>query len=323
MWPFRKKSTPATDEPEIYFDPYRGDPRARELRQAAEAQDWAAVRRIFDGPLSDRDYAFHVDLVAGAPGAREWIEGVRRDHPDETLPLLVQGADFIDWAWELRGSGYADTVAPESWPTIRKRLAMAENCFDEALARDPKCTEALYRLIGLAKTRQRGQAEVRQRFEALIAVAPMHANGHSSMLDALAPKWGGSTEAMLAFARERAAEGPGTTLPALIAEAHLEEFLRRSPDGTEYMEQPEVGDELVHAAEQSIWHPQFAPAGGSVMLLNRFAYAFSLADRFAEAERCFERIGDRLVTRYPWHYGGRPGTVFLEMRAYVRGQLED
>ena len=41
-------------------------------------------------------------------------------------------------------------------------------------------------------------------------------------------------------ARERAAAYPGTGLPSLIAEAHIEEWLSRKRDN-EYLEQPEVG----------------------------------------------------------------------------------
>lgn len=316
MWPFRRKQSAVE---RVVIDPFRHDPVAHRVREAMTARDWDTVRRVFGEPLADHRRSFYLDIAAESPGVRDWIDDVIRAHPDETLPLLVRGVNFIDWAWELRGSGYSNTVAEDKWATIRKRLKLAEDSFDEAVALDPKCVDALEWLIVLANSRSLGQAEKWRRFEALIAVAPAHPAGHSAMLQAVAPKWGGSIEEMFRYARERAATGPGTSLPSLIAKAHLEEWLRRD-DGNEYMERPEVGEELAHAAAQSIWHLDFD--GDSVGLHNTFGYAFALADRFAEAERCFALIGDDHVTRQPWSYGGRPEEVYPRMRDYVRSRLD-
>lgn len=321
MWPFRKKRTPDPEGPTIVIDPFQRDPIARQVHDAMAARDWDTVRRVFDGPLTEHQRSRYLDAATHAPGVPEWIETVCRDHPAATLPLLVRGINAIFWAWELRGSGYAHTVAQDKWATIGQRLKLAENCLDEVVERDPACAEAREYLISLAMARSLGMEEKWKRFEALVAVAPTHDGGHRAMLQALAAKWGGSTEEMFRFARERAAFAPGTALPGLIAQAHLEEWLRRD-DGDAYMEQAEVGEELVHAAEQSIWHPAFEPAGGTVALLNTFAYALSLADRFTEAERCYARIGDDLVTAHPWDYYGHPVRKFIAMRDYVRSRLD-
>jgi hypothetical protein len=87
------------------------------------------------------------------------------------------------------------------------------------------------------------------------------------------------------------------------------------------MERPEVGDELAVMAQQSIWHPDYRETIKTPALWNDFAMAFSLADRFPEAERCFERIGDTLVTRQPWAYRGKAERSFLKLRSYVRDNL--
>ena len=82
------------------------------------------------------------------------------------------------------------------------------------------------------------------------------------------------------------------------------------------MEQREVGDELLAAAEQSIWHPDYRRTLATPHLWNRFALAFSLADRFQEARHCFDLIGDAYFTD-----GGWTPSYFLKLGDYVDSKL--
>ncbi|MFC7244463.1 hypothetical protein ACFQO7_18460 [Catellatospora aurea] len=324
MWPFRKKKAvvaPAAPKPEMTFDPFLGDADARRLSRLLGDRDWAAARTIIDDP-DPRRHAFYVSIASTKSGLMEWIDDAVRSDPEPTLPLLVKGKAAIDWAWEARGSGYADSVAEDAWKVVRQRLLLAENCLDDVLDRDPTNVEALAAKVTLASARSKGLEEIRSRFAAVIAVAPTHQNAHWSMLQALCRKWHGSSELMFEFARERAAAYPGTGLPVLIAEAHLEEWLSRKRD-YEYLEQPEVGAELRAAAEQSIWHPGFPEGPRTAVIWNTFAMAFAMGDHYPEAERCFAHIGDNLATRSPWSYWGKPGRAFLKFRDRTRDKLAE
>jgi hypothetical protein len=326
MWPFRKKQPqPATalpQNPGITVDLLLGDPSAHQLRGALTVGDWTAARAILARPANAEHAALLMRTAAGTSGVQQWIEGAIRDDPQSIYPLLVRGAHAVLWAWEARGTGRSGTVGEEQWKIWFARLKLAENCLDEVLERDPACAEAWHYLVILGRARQLSFDERWLRFDHLIALEPTHSMGHVQMLNNVMAKWSGSDEQMFAFARDRAARYPGTALPGLIVAAHLEH--RFANGGNEYLERQEIGDELVEAGRQSIWHPDFRQTATTPLLWNRFAHAFARADRFAEAAWCFERIGDHLVTD---EFGGASGVVedivanYVHWRNYVRSRL--
>ncbi|WP_155371979.1 tetratricopeptide repeat protein [Catellatospora vulcania] len=323
MWPFRKKVRAAPEEspPEITIDPFLGDADARRLSMHLGNRDWAAARAIVMNP-DPVLHGYYAGIASTKSGLMEWIDDAVRSDPDPTVPLLVKGLAAISWAWDARGSGYASSVTEEGWKLFRQRLVLAENCLDEVLDRDPGNVKALAGLITLASARSKGLAEIQRRFDAVIAIDPTNESAHATMLQAVCRKWSGSSELMFRFARERAAAFPGTGLPGLIAEAHIEEWLSRKKED-EYLEQREVGDELVAAAESSIWHPDYRRTPNTPYVWNAFAMAFALGDHFTEAERCFALIGDAFVTDDPWYYHGKAERSFVKLRDYTRYHLAE
>lgn len=309
MWPFRRKAT----APPISIDPFLGDPEARRLSDALAKHDWTACREILNTRDSDR-LSFYMEIAADAPGVQDWIEGPIRDEPQSTLPLLVRGAHAVFWAWEARGTGLSDSVSREQWNVWFKRLKLAEDCLDEVIERDPTCVEAWHYLVILGRARQLPIEERWRRFNALVEIDPHHLYGHEQMLSNLMAKWSGSSELMFDFAHSRSAGAAGTSIPVLIALAHLEHRIRNG--GSDYMERPEVGEELVAAAQQSIWHPAYRRSIVTPTVWNAFALAFALADRFGEANRLFDEIGDDLVSERPWNSVDH----FLRLREYVRAR---
>ena len=326
MWPFRKKRAQAANtvpaHPEITVDPFLGDPGAAALRSALTAQDWATARAVLAGHPDADHLSLLMRVAAQTQGIQEWIEGPIRDDAQSIFPLLVRGSHAVYWAWQARGTGMAGSVGDDQWRVWFSRLKLAENCLDEVLERDPACAEAWHYLVILGRARQLPFEERWYRFTNLIELQPTHYLGHTQMLNNLMAKWSGSTEQMFEFARDRAASHPGTALPALIAAAHLEH--RYSAGGNEYMERKEVGDELVEAAQQSIWHPEYRPTAITPLLWNRFAHAFAVADRYPEADWCFQRIADRLVTEeFEGSSSGDAATAanYAYWRDYVRARL--
>ncbi|GIJ80579.1 hypothetical protein [Micromonospora phaseoli] len=75
--------------------------------------------------------------------------------------------------------------------------------------------------------------------------------------------------------------------------------------------------ELVDAAENSIFHPDYIPAGpGWAPRVSTFAMAFELADEFDAARHAFALL-DGLVTEWPWQILGDPVEKFTGSRDYV------
>jgi hypothetical protein len=318
---FRTKKALA---PAIVINNWFGDPQAQRIEAAFAARDWTTARGILTGAATSEHFARYIVIAADAEGLEEWIAGPIRDEPGSALPLLLRGARYVYWAWEARGSGLANTVGQNAWKTWFKRLKVAEDSLDEALEKDPTCVEAWHWLIVLGRARQVSKEERWRRFDGLTALDPTHYYGHAQMLEALMPKWSGSSEEMFAFARSRAQGAPGTGLPVLVASAHLEQRFVEGGSARAYTRRPEVAEEIVQAAYQSIWHPSYQRSALTPLLLNEFAYAFSYADRYVEAERLFQEIGDDGVTPSPWQYERMPADeLFLSLRGYVRESLSE
>jgi hypothetical protein len=323
----RKQASGPAPQVGPVIDKCQGDPGARHLRAAMERRDWPTARDFLSSVTDRDDLAFYVSICADVPGVQDWIGQWVAAEPQSTLPLLVQGAHGVYWAWEARGSAYTEHTQQEQFDLFFKRLKFAENCLDDVADRDPYDTTARAFLLTSGVGRQVDLAEQQRRFSEVIKRHPQHKWAHGAMQQYLCEKWFGSHDQMFAFARETARYAPpGSSLHGGIAEAHIERYLdlSRTGGGAAYMEQPEVGAELVAAAEQSVFHPAHQRRPGWPRLFNSFAFALHLSDQYQAAYRLYRIIGDEYITEHPWDYynADRPVDYFLSLRQPLYAWIE-
>jgi hypothetical protein len=287
-----------------------------QFERALVQRDWPTARAVLT-VAEPEHFAAYVGLAAHVKGVEEWIPDVVRAEPHSTLPLLIRGARAVSWAWEARGSGWGEKVTEQQWEVWFRRLDLAQNCLDEVVTRDPRCTEAWHYQVTLSRARQVPAEEAWRRFNRLVELSPTHLNGHLQMLEYLKAKWFGSAEAMFEFARARAAAYPGSDLPLLVTEAHLEN--RRAEGGDKYLRRTEVAGEIYAAAHNSFWHENYRWSLSTPMLWNDFAYSLTLARYFREACNIYDLIGDDCVRARPWGSLER----FTELRSRARDEADD
>jgi len=299
-----------------------GDETAARLIAASEAGDWRTVSELLRAVDDPDDHTFYVGRAAAAGGVETWIDEWVAAEPRSALPLLVKGAHAINWAWEARGGGRADTVSREAFQTFFKRLKLAENCLDEVTERDLDSATPWSFLIILGRGRQLGVEETRRRFEEARKRHPWHAEAHEQMLQQLCRKWGGSHEEMHRFAAETLEAMPaGSPLGYLTAVAHLEHWLDLpAGEDAEYIGSEEVTAQLFASADRSILHPDHVRGARWPVTQNLFAMAFAYSGELEAAAARFDTIGN-LVTEWPWQYDGRPVEVFLRTRERVFNEL--
>ena len=314
VWRFKKQDDADRTEPESR-EPEQELSTTR-LERALANRDWPAAREIMTGTTPEK-FMSYIAWAAQAKGVEEWIPDVIRAEPDSTLPLLVRGARMVYWAWEARGGGRADTVGPEQWKVWFHRLKIAEDCLNEVVERDPGCAEAWHYLVILGRARQLPLDESWRRFNRLIEIDPTHLYGHQQMLNNLMPKWSGSTESMFGFARTRAAAHPGSDLPLLVVEAHLEH--RWAEGGNKYLRRNEVAGEIFAAAHSSFWHEDYRRSLTTATLWNHFAYSLTIGKYYREACAIFDLIGEDEIRSAPWRSTER----FLELRERARDRADD
>ncbi|GAA2593217.1 hypothetical protein GCM10010435_85230 [Winogradskya consettensis] len=316
MWPF-KRDKPAA--PTIVFDPTFGDPTARSLIAAADNGDWKYARDVLTATTDSNIRAFLLGVLCDRQGPQPWIDQWVAAEPHSALPFLVKGSHAAGWAWQARGNGGADTVSQEQFAVFFRRLKVAEDALDDAIARDPDNPIAWTELIHTAVGRQLGLEEAERRFEQVIARNRWHRGAYHVLLQQKCAKWGGSDELALDFARRTVAAMPdGNPLGTLIAWAHFE--IAAQISGEDYLARPEVVAEVHAAANRSIFHPAFPRTPGFQSSFGIFAIAFGGGGEARAAQSCFDAIGD-YPSEQPWSYLGDPATVFLTSRENVRQAL--
>ncbi|MCO5168557.1 MAG: sel1 repeat family protein [Planctomycetes bacterium] len=210
----------------------------------------AAGRRAGDhAPALDRLVA----VVAAEPAARvqaplsAWV----KQQPRSPLAHLLWGEFNMKWAWEARGSGYADTVTAEGWRLFKERLEVARAALERAAELDRRLARAPAILIKVAMGLRLGAEEEQRHLDEALRRDPRHVLAHELRLQALMPKWSGNDpRVMFDFVQASARRRPDEpALAGLVLDVHWE-LSRLAADREGYLRDPRVREsvEAAHAA---------------------------------------------------------------------------
>ncbi len=290
-----------------------GDSKAASIRAALSASDFeTAERQLAQAP--DMQTLDHwIQACSDWEGRPEWLDHWVLQRPRSALARLVRGAHSTHWAWQARGSGCADQVGAAKFREFFRRLALAETDLDEAQRLDPGSALPSALSIRVLMGQQAKEDHKRATFEHAIALAPTLISAHRLMLNSLCAKWGGSDEAMFAFARQSAPRSPA--LQVLIPLAHIEAtiFMDKAHDRVNYANRPQVRVEVEEA------FAKFCEGTDRTALrqgANVFAFQFVLAKNVKRAEQAFS-LTEGYVAGVPWGYFGDELPIYKKYRAKV------
>ncbi|HWO60246.1 MAG TPA: hypothetical protein VNO31_09455 [Umezawaea sp.] len=243
-------------------------------------------------------------------------------HADELLELaksandpdlwLLAGASFIGEAWAVRGTGRADDIGEDRFKMFFATLRKAVAPLHEAAGLLPSDAVpwAQLQTTGMGLQVDRGQKD--EVWREIVKRAPSLYPAHWVRAQILAPKWGGSTEEMMAFAKGSVdAAEPGDPVVAVLPLAHFEVFLERFAEAVQSRSALKVAslkmryfgkvhDEIAEAADKwDVAVPRVHPRG--LQAHNLFAAAFALADDGPRAKRHLIGMRDH-VHDIPWTY---------------------
>ncbi|WP_328459353.1 DUF4034 domain-containing protein [Actinoplanes sp. NBC_00393] len=313
MWPFKR----GPKEP--FLDPTYGDPHRKALIKALQKRNWKWARELFGMAADPDEFAFLMEAAGQVDGLEDWIGQWIAAEPESTLPTLVAGCHAVSLAGRARGAQRAQYTSSDQFRNFHQGLHHAESLLRQVIERDPDNVTAWTWLVTSGRGLQIGKAEAQERFDQVLRLHPTHLVAHEQRLQYLCAKWSGSHEAMFEFARSTAAAaGPNSLLHELVAVAHLERWsYKRSEEDNAYITSEEVGAELLAAAENSIFHPDYVHAGpGWAPRVATFALVLELADQFDAAWHAFALL-DGQVTEWPWQYIGDPVEKFTASRDWV------
>lgn len=304
----RRAETPAV------LDPCLGDPQAAQLRELLAAGDFPAAEAMLLA-CSDIEALDHlIDAGSAWPGRPAWVDAWVAQAPGSAFARLLRGAQGLRWAWEVRGSGLAASVSAAAWQPFYERLEAANEDFEEAQRRAPDSPlPSAWSIRGLSAMRYEKE-QIEATFDHAVERAPTLLRAHLAMLTALCAKWGGSEEAMFAFARAHAHKS--AALQTLVAAAHIERFIAIDDidERSAYGRRGEVRSELQGAFEA------FQRGVGGVPAIiggNYFAFALCMTRDAPRAAKAFAWTRSQ-ITRVPWLYLDDPQAAYERFRRQAR-----
>ena len=215
----------------------------------------------------------------------------------EVLRLQFKADFYIQYAWEARGSGFADTVTPEGWEKFEARLKIARKALGEAWLARPGESRTANLMLVIAKGLNYSRAEMEKWFERAMIADGDNQEACKLKLDWLDPKWHGTQEDLLAFGRACRDTGnwhAGITV--LIGHAHMIVY-SRLPSKTarqKYMSSPEVKNDIVSVYKEYLYnYPR------DNVERSRYAVLCYYCGRYTDSHLQFLQLGDNL----DWSWG--------------------
>ncbi len=230
------------------------------------------------------------DLSSAAPVIVAKLE--RKPGLDLWLKSVLLGVAETQWAWSVRGSGWASEVTEQGWKGFGEHLKKAREHLLRACELRPEYPEAAAAMIPVAMGGERGQSETpRTWFDRAVEIQFDYAPAYSRLASALSPRWGGSHEEMLALGAECVDSGCfDTEVPGVywgIVTAIGEDIHERGP---EVWQQEEVYEKLVQMFEGMLSEPQSPWSDESVRLT--WAGAAWRSGHYADMLRVLDELDD-------------------------------
>ena len=152
------------------------------------------------------------------------VKAIKDQYPKEPAGALLEASYWMNYAWNVRGSGFANTVSPDAWKLFYERLEKAEKVILDS--RDyASAYPGWYKLL-IAVQKQLGRPAPdldKVFFEAMYRFRPQQGatNIAIEMLTYLLPKWGGNwdtVETMINWMTEHTKEDLGTGIYSVLYE---------------------------------------------------------------------------------------------------------
>jgi hypothetical protein len=139
---------------------------------------------------TEEDWAGHLQRV------NEWVAA----KPKSITARVALAESYLAYAWDARGTGFADSVTDSGWKLFEQRIAKAEQVLQQASALEEKCPH-WYRAMQQVALAQGWEPErANALFEQAIAFEPGYFPVYRAQAQFLLPKWNGEKGDLERFA---------------------------------------------------------------------------------------------------------------------------
>lgn len=210
---------------------------------------------------------------------QRWIKA----RPQSITSRVALANAYYEYAWQARGSGYANSVTDQGWHLFEQRLQQAGQTLMDAAELPAKCPQWYFVMQKVTVASSGGKERARAVFEKAIEFEPDYFGYYRLLAWDLQTKWDGAPGDIGAFANEsyrRVGGKKGAVIYFEIASSLCNYCGDFSADEFSW---PKLKEGF--AALQELY-------GVSPLRVNRFAYLAATYQDKAAAAQAFERIGD-------------------------------
>jgi hypothetical protein len=203
---------------------------------------------------------------------------------------LARGEYLIPWAWSARGNATADKVSEQGFRLFAERLERARQNLEAAIAQNPLGWAAHRELIAVAMGLGLPFEYMQQHFLAAVRLVPGDKRTYARKLAYLQKKWHGTSERLLALARECLDNGNwGSGIPEMAPRVLDELTSEEMNTATNYLSfrEPQYWELFHEYFEQAV---QRQDKKMQVKAVNLMAIYGVATGHFAEAGDAFNRL---------------------------------
>jgi hypothetical protein len=203
-------------------------------REAAEAADFALV---VAGRTDFHNKTMFYDAIQ---------RSLMKNAPDSYLPWYLKGSHCVELAWNARGDGFANTVTPEGWESMKTNLVVAREALERAWKLNPKEPNIALQMMSVNLGQGSDRKEMEVWFDRVMELDTNSYRACWSKEQYLEPKWYGSDEEAVEFGRECVRSSKwGGHVPLILVLAHNDINGRLSGSAkVDYWKQPEVWPDM-------------------------------------------------------------------------------
>jgi hypothetical protein len=287
---------------------------------ALRAEDWTRVVEVF-GHADAYQQQCILQLTGHLDACESMLEEVLQRNPSDSLAATLLAQRHVERGWSVLGDGPAAEVTADQWAAYRQHLVTAEKLLIRVCAEHPQYVPAWRVRLVTSRGLDLGVVESQRRFQRLSAISPGDLAAQQLMFQELLPKWHGDFGKAHDFAWSCAnAAPPGSPHAYLVVVYHLERWIAEHGIALgKPVDDPQAAAEIVAAGEMSVMNPGFITASGWIVALSHFALAYTLLEKWPQAQSCFTRLGP-FASEFPWAYfDDGPRSAFMNFRKRAMG----
>lgn len=267
------------------FKFYAGYNATKSAREADRNANRSVLLRLVTETLGDTAADIHAPSGEVFDAAFMWIEytkargwtdfvmtniesGLKANWGNTEPYYRLQGAAEIHRAWDDRGEGVADSVTQKGWEGFTEHLENAERYLTKAWHLDSRNPSTAYYMMKVELGQGQGRPRMEKWFQRAMALDPSYYEAALLMSYYLEPRWYGSEQETLEFARTCATSTNWFgRVPLVLPQTHhsLAAYYK-SQNSRAYWRQPHVWEDIRDGYEKFFklnpdevsWHHSYA-----------------------------------------------------------------